>query len=456
MTTLDTSIFKAYDIRAIYPTQVNSEVAYALGQAYTKLINPKTVVVGNDVRTTGPELKAALINGLTDAGVNVVDIGNISTEMLYFTVGHMGYDGGIVVTASHNPAEYNGFKMVKKNAEPITGEAGIYEMRDMMPELLAMSLKAEVKGSVEQKDVFEEYKKYVLSYINVSKIKPMKVVMNGNFGYQGQFAKRVLAELPIELVEINCEPDGTFPKGRPDPFVPENRDEFLQLIRDEKPDFGVAWDADADRVFFATGDGEFIEGYFMSALLSELLLKKQPGSSIVYDVRYTWAIIDAVKRAGGVPVKSKVGHSYIKKSMRENNALFCGEASGHCYIRDFFYADSGMIPFLWVLELLSTTDMTLREHVQPYLDKYFVSGEINTRAENPDAIIAGIKAKYADATEIDETDRLTIEYGREWRCNIRTSNTEPLFRLNVEATTPELMAEKRDELVALIAELSKS
>ena len=450
MTTELPSMYKAYDIRGVYPDQINAETAYAIGQAYTKLITPQTVAVGHDVRTSGPELYEALIRGLTDAGVNVVKLGGISTEMLYFVVAHYGYDGGISVTASHNPKEYNGMKMVKKGAEPITGETGIMEIRDLVPTLIQEPIKATQPGTITELDFFDDFRSFVLSFIDVKNLKPVKLVANANFGYQGQFAKRLFEGLPIELVLLNGEPDGTFPKGRPDPFIPENRPEFLELIKSEKADLGVAWDADADRCFFATGSGIFLESYYTNAILAKAILAKHPGTAILYDVRYTWASIDAAKELGGEPVQVRCGHSYIKKAMREHDAVFCGEASGHLYFRDYFYADTGFVPLLLMLELLSVKNVTLDELAKPYLDKYFVSGEINRKVINADAIITALKEKYANATTINELDRLTIEYNRDWRFNVRTSNTEPLLRLNVEANTQALMEEKRNEVLAFI------
>lgn len=446
----DPSIFKAYDIRGIYPTQLDASVARAIGQAFVQEVQPKTVAVGHDVRASGPELYNALIEGLVAAGANVIKIGAISTEQLYFAVAHFGYDSGICVTASHNPGEYNGFKMVRKGSEPISGNSGLQAIRDRVPNLLETPITAPAAGEISEQDVFPAYKEFILSFIDVSKLKPMTVVTNANFGYQGKFAERVLEGLPITLSQLNAEPDGTFPKGRPDPFVPENRDEFVAKIKAEKPDFGVAWDADADRAFFATGDGVFLEAYYMNAILATALLAKHPGEKIIYDVRYTWAVIDAVKAAGGEPIPCRVGSSFIKQAMREHSALFCGESSGHYYFRDYFACDTGMLPFLLILELLSTSGKTLTELAGDLMERYVVSGEINRTVEDSDAIVAAIKEKYADASTIDETDRLSIEYGRDWRANIRTSNTEPLLRLNVEANSQALMEEKRDELLALI------
>lgn len=446
----DPSIFKAYDVRGIYPTQLDANIARAIGQAFVQEMQPTTVAVGHDVRASGPELYDALIDGLTSAGTNVIKIGGISTEQLYFAVAHFGYDSGIAVTASHNPGEYNGFKMVRKGSEPISGNSGLMAIRDRVEALIADPIVAPTTGEISEQDVFPAYKDFILSFIDVSKLKPMTVVTNANFGYQGQFAQRVLEGLPITLSQLNAEPDGTFPKGRPDPFVPENRDEFVAKIKAESPTFGVAWDADADRCFFATGDGVFLEAYYMNAILAQAMLAKQSGERVVYDVRYTWAVMDAVKAAGGESIPCRVGSSFIKQSLREHNALFCGESSGHYYFRDFFFCDTGMLPFLLVLELLSTTGKTLSELAKPFLHNYVVSGEINRTVADSTPIIEQLKTTYADATTIDETDRLTIEYNRDWRFNIRTSNTEPLLRLNVEAKSQELMEAKRDELLTLI------
>ncbi len=441
----DPSIFKAYDVRGIYPTQLDATIARAVGQAFVAEVQPKTVVVGHDVRLSGPELYDALIDGLTSAGADVVRIGGISTEQLYFAVAHFGYDAGIAVTASHNPGEYNGFKMVRAGSEPISLNSGLQAIRDRVPVLLTDPVAAAAPGTVSDRDVFPAYKDFILGFIDVSKLKPMTVVTNANFGYQGQFAARVLEGLPITLSQLNAEPDGTFPKGRPDPFVPENRDEFVAKINAERPGAAVA-----DRAFFATGDGTFLEAYYMNAILATALLRKLPGEQVLYDVRYTWAVVDAVEAAGGRAIPCRVGSSFIKQAMREHNALFCGESSGHYYFRDYFACDTGMLPFLLVLELLSTTGQTLAELAGDLMERYVVSGEINRTVADADGIIERLKERYKDATVIDETDRLTIEYDRDWRFNVRTSNTEPLLRLNVEANSRELMATKRDELLALI------
>ncbi len=448
--TIDPTIFRAYDIRGTYPDKVNPELAYAIGQAYAKYFQPKNVVVGHDVRASGPELYQALTNGLIDAGLHVIGIGEISTEMLHFTVGQYGYDGGIAISASHNPVQYNGFKFIGKGATPISKATGIGQMELLIPDLLAHPVKFNPKGSYETKDFFEDYKQFVLKFIDTSKIKPMTVVANGNFGYQVRYVQKILENLPITLISLNGEPDGTFPKGPPDPMQSSNRIEFLEKVKQEKPDFGVAWDGDGDRAFFVTHDGVFVESYYLIAYLAKLLLKQSPNEAIIYDTRYTWAIIDAVTQAGGRPIVAPAGSPFIKQKMRETNALFCGEASGHYYFRDYFFADSGIVPFLYMLELLSTSEETLGELMRPYMEKYFISREINFVASNFEEIITKLKQKYSDAPIIDELDRLTLEYNRDWRFNIRTSNTEPLLRLNIEAKNQALVDEKKLELIDFI------
>lgn len=451
MKTFNKEIFRAYDIRGIFPEEINEELVYAIAQAYIKLVKPKTVVVGHDVRKSSPVLYQALIKGLVDAGIDVVTIDGISTEMLYFCVGYYQYDGGIIVTASHNPGQYNGLKMVKKGVEPISGETGVYAIRDLVPDVLKQPIRAQKKGITISKNFFEDYKKFVLQFIDVNKIKPLKIVANANFGYQFQFAKKVLENLPITLIGLNHQPDGTFPKGQPDPFLPQNRQEFVERVKKEQADFGVAWDADADRTFFATGSGKFIEAYYMNVLLAQKMLKKYPKSKILYDVRYTWALIDNIPSWGGTALQSRAGHSYIKAMMRKENIILGAESSGHYIFKDFYFADSGIIPLLLILELVSESPKTLEDLVEPYISKYHISGEINITVENADQVINNIKEQYSkQATEIDETDRLTMAFDRIWRFNIRTSNTEPLLRLNVEGNSPKIVKQKTQEVLRII------
>jgi phosphomannomutase len=444
---MDTSIFKAYDIRGIYPDQINEEVVYKTAQAYAKLIGPKTVALGRDVRLSGPSLWEAAKNGLTDHGVNVIDIGVISTDMLYFAVANYGYDGGITISASHNPKEYNGMKMVRANAVPISGDSGIKDIKQLVVD--GYAYQADQKGTVTPKDIQDEYLKLCLSFIDVAKLKKHKIVANGMFGPALQNVFKM--NLPIELVPINEIPDGNFPKGQPDPLQEQNRIETVDLIKKEKPDMGVAWDADADRFFLFDENGRFVPGYYVTAFLGEYFVKKQPGSKVIYDPRLTWATIHRVTEAGGTPLINKAGHSFIKERMRAEDAIFAGEMSGHFYFRGFYYADNGLIPFLILLEILSETGKKVSELFDPLFAKYFISGELNTKLASQDMvqpILEKIEKVYTDG-KIEKVDGISIEY-KDWRANIRGSNTEPVIRLNVEADTDELMKQKKDELLKLI------
>ncbi|MDD5068221.1 MAG: phosphomannomutase/phosphoglucomutase [Candidatus Pacebacteria bacterium] len=447
------SIFKAYDIRGIYPTELNEEIVYAIGQAFAEIEKPKTVVVGRDVRISGPSMQKALIQGLLDSGVDVVDIGLISTEEIYFATAYYKYDAGISVTASHNPREYTGMKMVRKGAEPIAGEEITVQLKDKTKELLGKKASAKKKGKISTKDVHEDFRKFVLGFIDVKKIKPFKVVANPNFGFQGELVKLVCRDLPITWSFLNGEPDGNFPKGRPDPFLLENRTEFIEKIKKEKPDFGVTWDADADRVFFATGNGIFLEAHYTNVFLIEEMLRKNPKATIVYEPRCIWALLDIIKECGGIPVRCRVGHSFIKKAMRASNAVFCGELTGHTYFKDFFFADSGIIPFLLMIEFLSQDGKSLEECIIPIISKYPISGEINLTLKDAKNALSFIQKNYANKGEVEEFDNLIVEKKGEWRFNIRMSNTEPLLRINIEAKNKVIVEERRSELLALLKDL---
>jgi phosphomannomutase len=448
---INTSIFKSYDIRGIYPTELNEKLAYRIAQAYVQYLKPSgRIAVGMDVRISSPTLKKAVIDGLVDAGVSVLDIGLASTDMYYFAVGNYKLAGGIQVTASHNPAEYGGLKMIQEGAKPLFGEQGINQIRDLILNNQDR-IKSKTKGLIYQKDVLNDFTKFILNFVNISKIKPFKVVINPNFGYQGVIFKHIVAagNLPIKIVGLNDQPDGTFPKGRPDPFIPENRPEFVAKTKEAGADFGIAWDADGDRVFFCTNKGNFVESYYANALFIGYILDKNPNSKIVYDIRYIWALIDAAKKHGGKAIECRVGHSYIKQKMREEDAIFCGESSGHTYFKKFWYADCGMIPAFIMIALLNERDTTLDDLVQPLFAKYPISGEFNSNVTNPQKKMDEIKTKYHDADNISTLDGVTIEY-KDWRANIRPSNTEPLLRLNVEAKSKELVDEKTQELLNII------
>ncbi|EKD57028.1 MAG: hypothetical protein ACD_58C00021G0006 [uncultured bacterium] len=445
----DPKCFKAYDVRGIYPDQIDDETAYKVGQAYADFVKPQgKIAVGMDVRNSSPALKKNLIQGFVDAGVDVVDIGLVSTEEYYFAVGYYKFSGGIQVTASHNPKEYGGFKMVREDVIPISGDTGLFDIRDKVT--AGFKLESDKKGIVEIKDIHDDFARFALTFINASKIKPLKLVYNPNFGFEGYVLKKVveLGKLPLDLVPLNAQPDGNFPKGRPDPFIPENRPEFVELVKSSGADLGVAWDADADRVFFCADGGTFVESYFINSILIGRILDKNPGEKIIYDPRNTWALIDAIKSHGGTPLLERVGHSFIKARMRKDNAIFSGESSGHTYFRDFYYADSGIIPLLLVLEMLSESGKKLSEILEPVFSKYFISGEINFETPNKDKIFGILKQKYADS-QFSDLDGISIEYP-DWRFNLRGSNTEPKLRLNLEAKSQKIMEEKRDEVNKII------
>ncbi|HKC04889.1 MAG TPA: phosphomannomutase/phosphoglucomutase [Patescibacteria group bacterium] len=447
--TIDPSVFKAYDIRGIYPENITPELAYKLGQAYAEYVKPKgEVVVGNDVRLHSEELKNKVAEGLMDSGIDVCDIGLISTDMYYFAVGNYGFAGGIQASASHNPPEFHGFKMIREKVIPISFEEGISQMRDLIQkDEFKVSQK---KGKLRKLNIEDDYVNYTLGWLKNKNFKPLKIVINANFGYAGIMFKKIVevGKLPITIIGLNDKPDGTFPKGRPDPFVPENRVEFSELVKSSRADFGIAWDADADRIFFCADGGKFLEPYFLNTILIKQMLRKFPGEKIVYDPRYTWALIDTVKENGGIPVICRVGHSYIKAKMREENALYATESSGHTYFRDFWYADNGMIPAMQVLEFLSENQTTLSEAIKPVMSKYFISGEINSEVVDKEGKMKEISEKYKDGT-LDTLDGISIEYS-DYRFNVRPSNTESLLRLNVEAKSKDLMQQKRDEILAII------
>lgn len=443
-------IFKSYDVRGIYPGQINNDIAYAMAQGYADFLKPKKIVIGHDVRIHSEELKKAMIEGLLNDGVDVVDVGLISTEMIYFATGNYGFDGGICVTASHNPAEWHGAKFVRAEAEPISGESGLLEIKEFVRSGQRINL--DEKGKLTSKNILDDYCKYVLSWLDEKKIRDFKIVANPNFGYNGVVFDRLieLGELPIKVIKLNYGQDGTFPKGNPNPYLIENRQETIDYTLKNKADFGVAWDADADRVFFCTGKGDFLEPYYTNTLLIKVMLKKYPRSKVLYDPRNTWALIDVIRDNSGTPVLERVGHSHIKARMRREKAVFCGESSGHTYYRDFWYADSGLLPFLQICQILSEENKTLSSLIEPVMKKYYISGESNYTIDNGQELIEKIAKHYQDA-ELDRTDGLSVEFS-DWRFNIRTSNTEPLLRLNLEAKSKALMAEKLIEVKKLINE----
>ena len=458
---MNTTIFKAYDIRGIYSEQIDELDVYKIATALCQFLKPSELVVGSDVRLSSPSLKRAAIKAVTDQGIKVIDVGEISTDMLYFSVGNYGYAGGLTITASHNPKEYNGMKIVREQSRPISSDTGLFDIRDVAKEMIldASVLEGPINDTlVEKKDVLVDYAHKVNSFANLSACKPLKIVANPNFGVGGRALDKMLEGLPVEVIKINYNPDGNFPKGRPDPLIHENREEISRLVVEHGADLGVAWDADADRCFFFTEKGEFIEGYFITALLAKLFLEKSPGENIIHDTRLTWAIDAIAKENGGHAISTKAGHSFIKERMRKEKAIFGGEMSAHYYFRDYFFCDCGMIPFVMMLEFLSLQEKKLSQIMHElFWHTYFVSGEINTEVTNVKQTIRSAKEKYIPiATEVDEQDGISIdvidekEPQKSWRFNVRGSNTEPVVRLNVEARSHELMEQKRDELLALI------
>lgn len=444
-------IFKAYDIRGIYGVDFNEDTFYQIAQGYIKQAKPRgTVAVGMDARLSSPTLKQAVIKGLTDAGVSVMDIGLASTEMYYFAVGYYKLAGGIQVTASHNPKEWNGLKMVKQGVAPINFENGIGQIKNWL-EAGWKNVKTKKPGKVKQKNVLDDFCRFSKKFLKPAAAKRhLKIVFNPNFGYEGEVLKRFvkLVKPNWAIIGLNDTVDGSFPKGRPDPFVPENRPEFVALVKSSGADLGVAWDADADRVFFAADGGIFLESYYINNLLIKSLLAGKKKQKIVYDPRYTWALIDAAEAMGATPVLERVGHSYIKARMRKEKVIFSGESSGHTYFKDFWYADSGLIPLLVLTNLLADENKNLSELIAPLFKKYFISGEINSTVSSVEKILKNLETKY-NKGEISKFDGLSVEFP-DWRFNVRPSNTEPLLRLNLEAKSQKLMETKRDELIDFI------
>jgi phosphomannomutase len=439
-------IVKAYDIRGIYPEEINEEAVERLAKAYAEIFKPKKVAVGRDVRDSGESLKKAVIAALTGMGVDVVDIGTVTTDMLYFAVAKYGLDGGLGITASHNPAEYNGIKVVREEARPVSLETGLAKIRDRAEK--GGFEKTANPGTVTKKEIIDDYIEKLFEIVNVEKIKPMKVVVNPNFGAAIPVIESIGERLNLELVKLNFEEDGSFPKGKPDPSLPENQTETSELITSSKADVGTAWDADADRCFLYDENGQPVNGYYLTAILAKIMLKNNRHQPIIHDPRLVWATRDVILEAGGVPLMNKVGHSFIKERMRQEDALFAGENSGHFYFKDFYYCDNGMLPFLLMLSYISENGIKLSEIVQPFMEKYPTSGEINFKVPETKKVLDEIREKYKQG-EFDDTDGISVDFG-EWRFNVRSSNTEPLLRLNVEAKSKEILDTKVTELTNLI------
>lgn len=422
-------IFKAYDVRGVYPEQLDEKTAFRIGEAYAATRNPKKVAVGQDVRASGGGLKKALIKGLLSSGIDVIDIGVITTDQLYFAVGNYGYDGGISVTASHNPREYNGFKFAEVGGGPISSQK-LLAIRDWAASNKKNSAKE--PGRLTNQEIIQGYIHHVLSYIDPDSIMSIKLVANANFGVVGRGMDILAKKINLDIEKLNWNEDGTFPKGPPNPLIPSSRDETSKLIKKVKADLGVAWDADADRCFFFTGQGKFIPSCFIIALLAQKFLDHYPGSKIVHDVAQRWVVDDAIQAGGGQPVVNRVGHTFIKARMREEDAPFAAESSGHYYFRDSFYADNGIVPLLLILEMISKSGKSLDELTAPLMSRYFVADETNFEVSDPLKAIQAIEDELGEEGEINRIDGVAIE-SKQWRINLRPSNTEPLIRLNAEA-----------------------
>lgn len=443
--------FKAYDIRGRVPDELNADIAYAIGRAYAQVVSPKKVVVGHDIRLSSEEIKAAVSKGLMDSGVDVYDIGQCGTEEIYFATFHAEMDGGIAVTASHNPKDYNGMKFVREGSKPISGDTGLFDIK----KLAEINDFAEVatKGQLYPLGSAEAYIDHLLSYVDVSTLKPLKVVVNAGNGGAGAVIDRIEAQLPFEFIKLHHNPDGNFPNGVPNPLLVENRQITIDAVKEHNADLGIAWDGDFDRCFFFDENGEFIEGYYVVGLLAEAFLLSNGGEKIVHDPRLTWNTIDIVESSGGAAVESKTGHAFIKERMRLENAVYGGEMSAHHYFRDFAYCDSGMIPWLLVTQLISNRNMPLSEMVAERMKAYPCSGEINRKIDDPAAAIARVEAHFtATADSVERVDGLSMSFG-DWRFNLRMSNTEPVVRLNVESrNNTALMQEKTEQLLAFLAD----
>ena len=444
------SVFKAYDVRGLYPSEITEELFHQLGRAFVAYLGPGKYAVTRDMRVSSPSLTKAFVDGAMKQGGTILDYGLLGTDQMYYAVFAEDLDGGAQITASHNPGEYNGCKMVRKEAFPLSGEAGIKEMKEMIFANAIPAPPAQA-GSVDQREILDRYVDHVLDFVDEQSIKPFNVVLDAGSGVAGIVAPQLFDRLPCKTTRLCFEVDGTFPNHEANPLIEENRKDITAEVIKQKADIGIAWDGDADRCFFLDGTGEFIAGDFITALLAEAFLIKSPGETIIYDVRASYAVKDIVKKYGGKALMNRVGHAFIKRRMREENAVFGGEVTGHYYFRDNFYADNGFIPALMILDLMSRKGMSLRDLLKPLRERYFISGEINTKVANMDVAnrkIEELKRVYAKANPYD-LDGVSAEFD-DWHFNVRQSNTEPLLRLNLEGLTPEIMEKRRDEVLGII------
>lgn len=443
--------FKAYDIRGKLGDELNEDIVYRIGRAYAQFLKPKSVVVGGDVRLTSKTLKNALSNGLRDEGVDVVDIGLAGTEEIYFATSYLKVDGGIEITASHNPIDYNGMKLVRANSRPISGDTGLNDIKRLAEDNNFSPVDFSARGSIRELSTLDAYVQHLLSYVDTSQLKPLRLVVNAGNGAAGHVIDAIEKHLPFEFIKINHEPDGTFPNGIPNPLLVENRSSTTAAVIAHKADMGIAWDGDFDRCFLFDETGAFTEGYYIVGLLAEAFLLKNPGAKIIHDPRLTWNTLDIAQRNGGQAIQSKTGHAFIKERMREEDAVYGGEMSAHHYFREFFYCDSGMIPWLLVCELLSRKEQVLSSMLEDRIAKFPSPGEINSHVADPKTAIDNVFNHYvADAKTIDKTDGISLEFDN-WRFNLRMSNTEPVVRLNVESRNDQILVEQKTaELLKLL------
>jgi phosphomannomutase len=453
---VDPSIFKAYDVRGIYPDQMDEELAYRIGRGFARVLSelqgtpvPElSVAVGHDMRLSAPAMSERYAAGIADEGADVLDIGMAATEMVYWTVGSRDLDGGLVCTASHNPKAYTGAKLVKRGAIALSGDSGIGELREIVSAGERVP-PVDPPGAINREDIAEAFREAARGYIDSERIRPMRVVVDGGNGMAGPMVGPLLDSFPIEQVKTYWEPNGEFPDHEPNPLLPENRQFIIDKVRDTGADLGIAWDGDADRCFFIDDTGEFVAGDFLTALLAESIVRKEPGATVLYDVRASRAVRDVVERAGGRAEVNRVGHAFFKTRMRDTGAAFGGEVSGHYYFRDFYCADSGTIPALLILELLSVEGKRMSDLLEPLRSRYFISGEINSEVDDQDGKMEEIARHWSDG-QVSRLDGISVDYP-DWHFNVRPSNTEPLLRLNLESlVSQEQMEEKRDEVLALI------
>ncbi|MGH3003767.1 MAG: phosphomannomutase/phosphoglucomutase [Gaiellaceae bacterium] len=443
---LDPQAFKAYDVRGIYPDSLDEAGAYAIGRAYVEQFEPAQIAVGRDMRESSPTMALAVRDGAVDAGADVLDLGMVGTEMVYFAVGDLKLDGGIAVTASHNPRQYTGMKIVRRGALPVGGESGLFDVRDRA---LAGAWRDGPRGEVRAEDIWRRFVDRVVSFVDVGSLKPLRVVIDAANGMAGAMLPPVLERLPmLDVVRCYFDPDGSFPNHEPNPLLPENREFIIRKTREVGADFGVAFDGDADRCFFVDDTGEFVPGDFTTALFAQAILAGDPGGKVIYDVRASWAVPEAIREAGGEPIVNRVGHAFIKQRMREVDAVFAGEVSAHYYFRDFSQADSGTVPFLLMCDLVSRRGK-LSEVLAPFRSRYFITGELNTPVPDVQRKLHELEERFGAEGAVSQLDGLSVE-AADWHFNVRPSNTEPLLRLNLEARSEELMERKRDEVLAVI------